>query len=62
MHFIKHRDWWNDLGHANALDEVEAILGHSVPWVHGIAEEYGGRLAQAWVANLSKLALLNGHS
>ena len=59
MHVIQNRDWWNNLDHVHALDQLDDILGYSLTRVRGIADRLAGRLAQAGVADLRALAHLD---
>ena len=59
MHVLQNRDWWNDLDHVHALDQLDDILGYSLTRLRGIGDRLAGRLAQAGVADLRALARLD---
>ena len=61
MHLIRHRDWWNDVHHIDALDEIELVMGPSVSPTKGVGIFFkpGKLLAEAGVFGFRALAQLD---
>ena len=59
MHLIRHRDWWNDLNHIDALDEIDLVMEPSVSPMEGFGYDTTKRLAEAGVFGLRALAQLD---
>ena len=59
LHVLQHRDWWNDLDHSTALDQLEDVPWYSLTLLRGIGEGYHDCLIRAGVRDLRALARLD---
>ena len=59
MNVLQHRDWWNDLDHSTALDQLEDVVEYSLTLLRGIGDHIAGFLDLPRVRDLRALARLD---